>query len=150
MNALDLVSSPPIAPETIDKASAILSLNYGVDYTKEKFLTLFTMMEEEGWTEYRFQQTFKWFLKNKPWAAWTIADWFQHGVKVYPPSWAYGKSRSEYDAYEIAEGVNVYKPKDGVTLPFPEAKLYCLGCQMKLPMSTKHSWNFCDDNGVNQ
>jgi len=132
----------------MDRASTLLKQNYGVDYGKEKLITLFAMMNDEGWTEYRFQETFKWFLKNKLYPAWTIADWFQYGVKVYPAAWTYGKPKSEYEGYELPDGTIVYKPKDGQRLPFPEARYICLSCNKKIPMSASHKWNSCAEVDV--
>ena len=122
-----------------------MQANYGTDYAPEKIALLFDMIRDEEWSEERFNRTFKWFLKNKPFPSWTIADWFSYGVKVYPVEWTHGKSLSDYEGYELPGGVNVFKPKDGVTLPFPEATMRCLSCQMKLPISQKHKWNNCQE-----
>ena len=145
INALDLIDSPPATTASLQTAVAVMQANYGTEYAPEKIALLFDMIRDEGWSEARFNRTLKWFLKNKPFPSWTIADWFSFSVKVYPLEWTYGKSRNEYEGYELPEGVTVYKPIDGVKLPFPESQLYCLSCQMKLPMSAKHTWNFCMD-----
>ena len=85
---------------------------------------MFDMIRDEGWTEERFNRTLKWFLKNKPYPAWTIADWFQYDVKVYPYAWVLRQVfnganwKTDIESYELPDGSVVYKLRDGQTLPF--------------------------------
>jgi hypothetical protein len=85
---------------------------------------LVDMIREDGWTEERFQRTLKWFLKNKPFPAWTVADWFSFSVKVYPYSWYLeqvskngGGVNKQIETYRI-NGVTVFRYADGQELPF--------------------------------
>ena len=108
------------------KAIAYLQQAYGIEYPKEKFAILFDLIRDEGWTEERFQRTLKWFLKTKYNQAWTIADWFQYGVKLYPFSWVRQHCQKNgigeidfirtLDVYLI-DGIRLYKQKDGTDLP---------------------------------
>jgi len=82
------------------------------------------MIHDEHWSEERFVRTLKWFLKNKRFSAWTVADWFDYGVKVYPYSWyldqvhEFGREVNDrIEAYRI-NGVVVYRYADGQELPF--------------------------------
>lgn len=83
------------------------------------------MIIDADWTEERFKRTMNWFLANKCYPSWTIADWFQYDVKLYPISWMnkeIGKMGNperaweRFDRYRIADTV-VCKFKDGVELP---------------------------------
>ena len=126
VNGLDLIPSERVKPETFVKAKVYLEQAYGVEYPKEKFAILFDMINEEGWSEERLMRTVKWFLKTKYNQAWTIADWFQYGVKLYPFRWMRdycaknGIREVDFmktlDCY-LVEGVRLYKMKDGVDLP---------------------------------
>lgn len=124
INALDLIPSEPMKPETFASAIAILQANFGMEYSPEKTAILFDMIRDEMWSEERFNRTFKWFLKNKRYAAWTIADWFDYGVKVYPYSWMLKQafdgvdSAKSLECYELPDGQFVWKMRDGETLPF--------------------------------
>jgi len=128
INALELIESEEVRPETFSKAISILKGNYGADYSHEKALLLLEMIREEGWTEERFMRTFKWFLKNKPFPAWTIADWFQYGVRLYPLEWANQQAHEfgsgvwdRMDIYEVestdGKKVLLFKWKDGEDVP---------------------------------
>lgn len=123
MNALALIPSPPVSEETFAKAKLLLEANYGTEYSPEKWLMLADMIDDDGWSEERFMITFKWFLKNKPFPAWTVSDWFSHSVKVYPYAWylqqvtPYEDVLKKMDRYKLADGTTVYKWKDGVELP---------------------------------
>jgi hypothetical protein len=128
VSALDLIDSNPVSVETFAKAKAILEQVYGVDYPKEKMMILFQLIDEEGWSEERFNRVFKWFLKTKYNQSWTIADWFQYDVKLYPFAWVRQHCHENglredvfirsLDCYNVG-GVRMYKMKDGVDLPFP-------------------------------
>ncbi len=102
----------------------MLETNYGTEYGREKMGLLLSTMVDEGWSQYRFQETLKWFLHNKKFPAWTIADWFEFGIKVYPYAWCLEKVKegwnwkTDIESYELPDGTVVYKPNDGVTLPF--------------------------------
>lgn len=124
IDALDLIESDPVQPATFTKAIAILQANYGTEYSQEKVAVLFDTIRGENWGEERFQRTFKWFLKNKPFPAWTIADWFSFSVKVYPYSWyleqvskSGGGVNKQIETYRI-DGVTVFRYADGQELPF--------------------------------
>ena len=104
----------------------MLEQNYGVEYDDRKWMMLVQMIADENWTEERFKQTFKWFLKNKKFGAWTIADWFDFGIKLYPIEWMKReiskmgnppRAWEKFDRYRI-NGVVAVKLKDGVELPF--------------------------------
>lgn len=126
INGLDLIPSERVKPETFVKAKIYLEQAYGVEYPKEKFAILFDMINEEGWSEDRLMRTLKWFLKTKYNHAWTIADWFQYGVKLYPFGWVRYNCKTNgmrecdfmktLDCY-IVDGVRLFKMKDGVDLP---------------------------------
>jgi hypothetical protein len=101
---------------------ALLEMNYGVEYPEEKFMMLFEILQEENWSSERLRQTVKWFLKNKKYPNWTIADWFEYGEKLYPYSW-YQKQISEGVKHEDLQGYKIngkvfWKLKDGKELPF--------------------------------
>lgn len=124
MNGLDLVPSEPLKPESFAKAVIMLEQNFGMAYPKEKMAMLFDMIREEGWSEERFQRTFKWFIKTKYNQAWNVSDWFGYGVKLYPESW-YKKQVNEIgdtanrtiERYRLANGTIGYKWLDGEKLP---------------------------------
>lgn len=125
MNALDLIPGEQVSGVTLAKAKVFLKQNYGLEYSEEKFAMLFQMIDEERWTEERFKRTFSWFLKNKKFPSWTIADWFEFGIKVYPYAWylqQIDKQGREFnrsiDWYRLPDGTLVCKPKDGNDLPF--------------------------------
>ena len=107
-------------------AKILLEQNFGVKYPKETFAILFDMINDEGWSEERFQRTLKWFLKTKYNQAWTISDWFQYGVKLYPVQWMHEqinkmgnppRAWERFERYRI-NGVVAVKLKDGIDLPF--------------------------------
>lgn len=107
------------------KAKLVLEQNFGVEFSNEKWLLLAEMIDEEGWTEERFWRTFKWFLKNKKFPAWTIADWFEFGIKIYPYSWYLsqvnefgGRVNEEIERYKLPNDVIGYRYADGEDLPF--------------------------------
>jgi len=143
VNALALVDSEPLSAGEFARTKLLLQENYGASYSKERFSMLWELMVDEEWTQYRFDRTLKWFLKNKPYPAWTAADWFQYGVKLYPYEWTLDKN-GDYEAYELPDGVIAYKPKDGQTLPFPQAKFHCLTCEKSFTRSSGHAFNRCE------
>lgn len=123
--ALDLVGEPAKGAD-FAKTKQYLQMNYGVEYPREKFDMLFEMIAEEGWSQSRLAATLKWFLKNKKFAAWVIADWFEYGAKLFPFSWyreqlAKGVKHEEMESY-IINGVCLWKMKDGQELPFERLK----------------------------
>ncbi len=120
-NALDFAGERIVSDDLI-KAEEILKLNYGIDYPIEKFTILWEMIMEEKWTKQRLMATVKWFLKTKRYPNWTIADWFDYQVKLYPHSWYIkqineGVKSSEIECYKI-NGKAYFKLIDGITLPF--------------------------------
>lgn len=108
------------------KAEEMLKLNYGVEFPKEKFSMLWQMLVEEGWTKHRLETTIKWLLKNKKYATWTVADFFEYDVKVFPYSWYLEElhklggteASQQFEAWKLPDGSVVWKYKDGHTLPF--------------------------------
>lgn len=124
--AMDLVDSKPVSPETFVKATAYIQQAFGVEYPAEKFSILFDMILDEGWTEARFKDTVKWFLKNKYNQAWSPSDWFQYGAKLYPwrhyREYCHEKNIREIDfqktlqCYEV-DGMLLWRENDGIDLP---------------------------------
>lgn len=122
INALDLIGNK-VSTEDLLKAEELIRLNFGVDYPKEKFQVLWEMILEDGWTDYRLRETVKWFLKTKKFPTWTIADWFDYGVKLYPYS-KYVEEVSKHGSvinkqiewYRV-NGQVLWKWKDGNSLP---------------------------------
>jgi hypothetical protein len=122
IDALDLIGEK-VKPDEIFKSEELLKMNYGVEYPQEKFTMLWEMIREEGWTNEHLKQTVKHFLKNKKFATWTIADWFDYGVKLF----SYTKYLEELSKKGAAfnneiewfriDGVPFWKYKDGVELP---------------------------------
>ena len=106
VNVFDLIGEP-VTKKDLIKAEEFLKMNYGVDYPAEKFVMLWQMIAEEGWTTKRLQSTLKWFLKHKKYPNWTIADWFDYEVKVYPYSW-YLKQVKEFGK-EVNKQIEKYK-----------------------------------------
>ena len=106
------------------KVKAILETNYGAEYSQEKINNLFTLILDEGWSKERFDRTLAWFRKNKPFPAWTEADWFSYKIPVHTYGWclqqiAKGHSwEDEIESYELPTGEIVYKFRDGEDLPF--------------------------------
>lgn len=121
VDALDLIG-PPATAQDMNKAMAMIEMNYGVPAQDEKVLMLFEMIKEEGWSAERLKQTVRWFLKNKKFPNWTIADWFEYGVKMYPYSWyleqiSKGANSNDLECYKV-NGRILWKIKDGTELPF--------------------------------
>jgi hypothetical protein len=126
VNALTLIPSPPLTEQTLTRAIILLEANFGVEYSQEKILLLFRCMKEDNWTEERFMRTFGWFIRNKPFATWTVADWYTwSGIRVYPYEWMLeqvhkfgGGVNSSLERYLLPDGKTlVYKYKDGQELP---------------------------------
>ena len=114
--------------EDCARAEAMLRANYGVDYPTEKFDMLWTMVIEDGWTTEKLQNTVKWFLKNKKYPNWTISDWFDYQVKLFPYSWYLkqvnefgGSVNQQLEKYRIGDKI-LYKYADGNELPFERVK----------------------------
>jgi len=128
INALDLIGKK-ITPEDFAQAREMLQTNFGIEFLNEKFEMLFELILEEGWTHERFRETLKWFLKNHKYPNWTIADWFNYSVKLYPYSWYLKQpDKSQLEAYKVKlpktnSTVVLWKNKDGVELPFQKIKI---------------------------
>lgn len=125
INALDLIGDPVEAVD-LAKAQAFLEANYGVAITKEKMKLLFDLVKEAKWTKERFKRTLTHIIRTKVYPNWTIADWFDYGVNLYPYSWyleqvAQGNS-DKLEAYSI-NGKTMYKLIDGEQLPFEKVDL---------------------------
>lgn len=87
VNGLDLFESR-IAPADILKAEELLKVNFGVEYPREKFAVLWKMILEDKWSKERFEKTVKWFLKNKKFANWTFADFYDYKIELHSIDWA--------------------------------------------------------------
>lgn len=145
INALQLIGKP-LNAEDIVKAEEMIRMNYGIDYPKEKFAMLWEVIQEEGWTDYRLRETVKWFLKTKKFPNWTIADFFEFGVKLYSHN-EYIRQlnenknlNEEIEWYYVPTGdgekIMMWKYKDGVELPLEKVNIrrnnetpkYCYNC----------------------
>jgi len=120
-NALDIIGEK-ITIHDLLKAEELIRINYGVDFQREKMTVLWEMIKEENWTNERLQRTVKWFLKTKKFPNWTIADWFEYQVKLYPYGWykeqiSKGYVDSDMQGYKI-NGRTCWKFKDNDDLPF--------------------------------
>ena len=128
---LDLIESKPLGNELFLKMIVMLEQNFGIQYPSGLVSMLREFIYNDGWSEERFVRTAKHFLKNQKYPNWTIADWFNYGIKVYP---AMGVPMPEdVDVYIIGgefnpnyendriiskTGILVWKPVDGQELPF--------------------------------
>ncbi len=125
INALDLIGEKVTALD-FAKAKSMLQANYGVEYSNEKFKMLFEEIHEAGWTNERFTRTLRYILRNKKFATWTIADWFEYGVTLHPYSWYLEQvqhgNADKIEAYSI-NGKTMYKLIDGEQLPFEKVDL---------------------------
>ena len=137
VNALELIESQPVSHTSFLKAVAQLEANFGTEYNREKTTLLFDMVREEQWSEERFNRTLKWFLKNKPFPAWTTSDWFSFSVKLFPYEWYLKQCREganvreQMDIYELPDGTLGYRFRDGQELPFLKVvKWSCRKCTM--------------------
>jgi hypothetical protein len=123
INAYDLIGDK-VAPKDFAQAREMIQTNYGIEYLNEKFDILFELIAEEGWTDNRFRETLKWFLKNHKYPNWTIADWFNYSVKLYPYSWYLKQpDKTLLESYEVnlpnsKNPIILWKYKDGNVLPF--------------------------------
>lgn len=123
VNALDLADSPEVSTETFAKSMAILQANFGAEFNRERVSVLFDLIRKDGWSETRFTAVVEWFLKNKRFPTWTIADWYDYGIKVYPEAWYRKRCTESYnplphlDRYRLPDGTIVYREKDGQTIP---------------------------------
>jgi hypothetical protein len=123
-----VIPSEPLNPRTLVEAKVLLEANYGVEYDDRKFMMLSKYLIDKGWSEERFKRTFDWFIQNKKFSAWTMADWFDFGIKLYPFAWVRQYCHENglredvfiqsLDCYNVG-GVRMYKMKDGIDLPFP-------------------------------
>jgi len=125
VNALDLIDSPPVSVDTFKKARAILEASFGKEYSDAKMAVFFDLIRDEAWSEVKFNRTLKWFLKNVPFPEWSIANWFQYAVKLYPYSWYLeqvvknGASvNKQIETYRLPDGVIGFRYADGQELPF--------------------------------
>ena len=71
INALDLVGEK-VTGKDFTRAKAMLEMNYGIEFLKEKFQMLFELIAEENWTTFRLDETIKWYFIHKKFATWTI------------------------------------------------------------------------------
>lgn len=120
VSVFKLYGAPARLSDCVD-AEELLKMNFGMDYPAQKFSMLWDMIIEEGWTKERLKSVLKWFLKNKKFPSWTIADWFDYDVKLYPYSWyqqkiSEGAKDSDMQGYKIND--KVLWCLKGVDLPF--------------------------------
>lgn len=125
-SALDLIGEP-VCKTDIQKAEEMLKLNYGIKYEPAKFQMLWGMILSRGWSAERLKKTVEWFLMNKKFPNWTIADWFDYDVKIYPYAWYLekmdeGYKSEDFEMYKI-DGKVYWKLKDGNELPFEKVEL---------------------------
>lgn len=126
------------------KGIAKLEINFGVEIPKEKSTLLFNFLEDEGWSNERFNRTLQWFLRKKIYPNWSIADWTNYEVKLYTFDWIANYCHKEgfsstSDFIEnnmqgyIINGIRLWKFLDGdEDLPFPKIPpsppIYCEYC----------------------
>lgn len=130
VNALDVVPSIPVQEKSLAFAKEVLEQNFGTPIPNAKWMMLCQRIIEEDWSEERFKRTLNWFIDNKKYPSWTIADWFEYGVKLYPIQWMnreIGKMGNPERAWELFDryrvnGVVVCKFKDGIELPLEKIK----------------------------
>ena len=126
VNALDLIGSKPVSSVSLAAGKVLLQQNYGIEIPKEKWMMLVSRILDEQWTEERFQMTLSWFIQNKKYPSWVVADWFDFGIRLYPFAWVRKHCKdngiredhfiaTQLDVY-LVNGVRCYKYKDGVTL----------------------------------
>ena len=125
INALDLIGEE-IEPIDLAKAQAYLEANYGLSIPKEKMKLLFDAVKEAKWTKERFKRALYHILKTKSYATWTLSDWFDYSITLYPYSWyleqvSLGNS-DRIEAYKI-NGLIMYKFIDGQNLPFEKFEM---------------------------
>jgi len=68
------------------------------------------------------ERTVEWFLKTKKFPNWTIADWFEYKIKLYPYGWykeqiSKGYVDSDMQGYKI-NNKTYWKFRDNDDLPF--------------------------------
>ena len=124
VSLFDLVDSPPVSRAAFARGLAVLQANFGTEYSPEKTAVLFDMIREDEWTESRFNSTLAWFVKSKKFPSWTVSDWFDHDVKLYPYSWMLKQvaagvdAKTDLEIWEVEYNVFGWKMRDGVPLPF--------------------------------
>jgi hypothetical protein len=126
VSAYDLIKSGPVKDSSLAFAKEVLEQNFGAPIPNAKWMMLCQRIIEEDWTEARFKKTLNWFLDNKKFPSWTIADWFDYDVKLMPFAWVRqhciksGLREIDFirslDCY-LVEGIRLYKMKDGISLP---------------------------------
>lgn len=94
IDALDLIGERA-GPKDFLECEAVIETNYGVDYDPEKFSMLWSMVKQEGWSAKRLKETVLVFIKNNKYPSWTVADFFEHGCKLYN----YTQYMKELDKY---------------------------------------------------
>lgn len=127
-NAYELVPGKTITEHDFKAVANMLRLNYGAEYSQEKFVMLVSMMAEDGWSGEKLRAASKWFMRTKKFPAWTVADWYEYDrvTMVYPHSWyqrqiAEGRKDEEMIAYEVNH-VLCWKLRDGEPMPLQEAR----------------------------
>lgn len=131
VDAFAIIGGELVKKETLATAKLFVEQNLGSEIPKEKWMILCELIVEANWSEEKFQRTVKWFLLNKCYPAWTIADWFQFNIKLYPFAWVReacrksGQSEVEFiktlEVY-LVDGIRLYMQKDGTDLPLEKIK----------------------------
>lgn len=124
INVLGLIGNKSTKLDFL-KAEEMLKLNFGVEYSKEKFAMLWEMILDEGWTDFRLKETVKHFLKTKKYPNWTISDWFDYSIDVHNYAEYLDKLNGNRQLNDQIEwysinNIRVWKYRDGVSLPFPK------------------------------
>jgi len=137
INALELFDSPPVSSETFARSGEVLKANFGIDFDPVKFKALFLQIDNAGWTEERYRRTFDWFLRNKKFASWTIADFFEYGIEMGGYGWYLKKlhegwKNTDFARWELPDGSVAYTAASA-DLPFkqwePKAKTPIFDCR---------------------
>jgi len=126
INALDLFDMP-ITNEIRKMVKMTLAVNYRLEPKSNAYNydLLFSQIEAAGWNAVRLKVVLEYFLRNKLYSTWTIADWFQYEQPLYPYSWYMdmlqknGKEiNNELVSYKI-EGHMFYAKKGDITVDLP-------------------------------
>ena len=130
VSAFDLVKSEPVKETSLAFAKEVLEQNFGTPIPNAKWMMLCQRIIEEDWSEERFKRTLNWFIDNKRFPSWVVADWFDYNVKLFPFQWVRqhchknGLREVDFirtlDVYMV-DGIRLYKMKDGIELPLERA-----------------------------
>lgn len=130
INALDLFDIP-IDEQVRRYVKMALTVNYRLEpgANEYNYDLLFSQIEQAGWNAIRLKTTLDYFLQNKLYSTWTVADWFQYKQTLYPYSWymdmiqKHGKNiNKELVSYKI-NGFMYYCKKGDITIDLPYEKI---------------------------